>query len=1003
MSAAQATPDNIAPPTVTSPSRFPFLDLRWEDFEQLCRDIALATGYTDVYPHGKPGQKQDGIDFYGLDRHGQRISWQCKRVSRFVASDLRSAIRDFAEGPEAEKHEVFVVCIACEGNDRSLKGELATHREQHPFKIELWDSGLLTNKMRGLSDLVQRYFGDGWAKRFIAPSIPVLQRLDAKVFSLGPVKARGLTSKVEEAERLSETSPTDAVRLYEEIEGELRELSPRHADRFREKRASALVDAVGPEAGHDAFMELAVRDLFDRAKPELSPDVALGLGKLRDLVGPARRARGEALFHFRWTHEDPEALSDLAECFDALQPDDEYAPHIAVLMAEVAIASRRPHFVKERELQIRQAAHGAEAELALRLRVALAGVAADEAVAWPDLIADAQSLPREETFICMRAARWSAWNGEVKQAEAFYQQAIEHGANAGASLDLDVKNALRSLLFLYGPPERYDDFVEAHQLMLALDGSASFIPLGAQTARHSYQNLATGNLPEAHLWTRFRVLEGVRSGCLSDEIDAHSALARIYLESDEPLDALEEAVLGGNEELTKEATSRIDTWPEFLPALVSAAAPWVRLAALVAVEQLGDLAPPAMATDLAHELIGDVLANPEDSATTRPLYEALSAVILEATDEDVEALMPALRQAVAREPEGFRWTDPGVVTAATLLYRFRPRWREHAAEILAERLIGPRTSDWWEGIRECGAETEPLAEAIERTVVRTGVNLDEALAELGHLSESTRAYWSERLNHVAAHLTGPLRSQVLGDDFGVPGQFLAEQTAETTSRYVTNLVAIANNPRVLAVNRGGALLAAGNVVDMLPMDQCAGLFEAAWPLVEPDVELSDHDRLDSGTDHALSRVRIRTGGATRLRLGAAWFLGRCAANAEQRAIAITLAEDWLYSEAESLQQQAARMLSQPNLAGHRIRAARLAKHPNPMVRWMAPFMPDVVEAPDVQLARELATDPSRNVRLSVVDVLHSFDPEARQQLASILAEDRSAIVRHALAVTEQAD
>ena len=996
MSAAQDLPEIGPPPVVTFPSVLPFEKLDWEPFELLCLEIALAAGYMDVRRYGRRGQKQDGIDFHGRDSNGQRTAWQCKCVSSFGAAELRSAVLDFANGPRGRRYATFVICIACEGNDRNLDGELAILRKRYEFGIELWESTWLTHELNDLPNLVYRYFGEVWAKGFNAPSVPNDRRLNADALLFGPIEAEGLSSMVEEAERVKESSPADAVRLYGEIEGKLRERFPRHADRFREKRAFALIDAVGPEAGHDEFMQLAVQDLFDRGKPELSPEVSRGLAKLRDQVDPVRRSRGEALFHFRWTHEDPEAISDLADCFGALPFDDQYAPHIAVLLAEVAVATRDHRIVNDRRPRIQQTTELADGDLALRLRVALADV--DEAESWLSLIAEAQEQrfrPREATFVCMRAARWSVWNGDSKRAESLYRQAMRFGADAG--LDLDVKNALRSLLSLYGPTDRYDDFVEAHQLMLAIDGSDSFIPLDSQTARYSYQNLATEELPEAHLLSRYRVLEGVRSGCFSVEIEAHAVLARVYLESDEPMDALKHAVLGGDQELTKRAATRIDKWPESLSSMVDTAAPWVLQAALLAVEQLGDLAPPQVATTLAQHLTRKILADHDDPETTRPLYEALSAVVLEATDDDIEELMPLMNQAVAREPEEFRWTDPGVVAVAVGLYRFRPRWREQAAEILAERLIGPKISDWWKGLRECGAEIETLAVAIERTAARTGVNLDEALAELGYLSESTRTFWSDRLSYVEAHLAGPLKSQTLGDDFGVPRQFLEEQTPETTSRYVTNLVAIAKSPRVVAVNRGGALLAGGNVVDMLPLDLRTRLFEEARPLVEPNVELSDHDRHSSDTDHALSRVRIRTSGATRLRLGAAWFLGRSAANAEQRAIAIALAKEWLLSDMQRLQQQAALLLSQPNLTGHGVHAAQLAKHPNAMVRRMAPFMPDLVEVPDAQLARDLATDPSRNVRLTVIDVLPSFEPEARQELLSILAEDWSALVRHSAA------
>lgn len=996
MSVAQGSAGDVPPPTATSESVLPFGFIGSEPFERLCQDIAKKIGYTAVYRFGKKGQKQDGIDFHGVDREGSPIAWQCKCVSTFAGDDLRTAVRKFAEGPRAEAYATFVVCIACEGNDRSLQLELPSIREQHEFRIELWDSPWLTDQLVDLRNLVQRYFGPHWRDKFIAPYRADSRHLDAKALLYGPVEANGLTSKVEEAERLAESSPAEAVELYAEIEQELREHSPRHADRFHEKRAFALIDAVGPEVGHDEFMRLAMRDLFGRAEPELSPEVARGLSKLGDQVDPLRRARGQALFHFRWTHEDPEDLSDLADCFDALPFDDEYAPHIAVLLTEVAVATGDHQIVNDRRLQLQQTADHADGDLALRLRAALAD--SHEGGSWLNLIADAEGprvRPREAAFISMRAARWYAWNGDDERAESLYRQAMRFASDA--RLDLDVKNALRSLLSFYGSLERYDDFVEAHQLMLAVDGSDSFLPQSAQTARYSYKYLATGNLPEAHLSARFRALEGVRSGCLSDEIEAHSVLARVYLESGEPNDALEHALLGGDPELTKKAASQIDDWPEFLDAMVGAAAPWVRLAALHALEHLGDLAPPQVATRLVHELIRDILADPDDASVTRALYEALSAVVLEATDEDINELMPVMRQAVVREPGGYRWTDPGVVTVTTLLYRFRAKWRAQASEILAERLIGARTNDWWEVTSECGPETEALVEAIERVADRTSVNLDEALANLNHLSESTRVFWLKRLEYVAEHPVGPLKTQKIGDDFEVPRPFLEEQNVEAIVQYVNKLVALANSLHVHAVNRAGALRVGGNVVDMLPEEQRRSLFKAVQPLVGPDVELSEHERNDADTDHLLSRIRISMGGADGLRLAAGWFLARAAATDEQRAIVISLAKEWLWSAEQQFQNRGAVLLSQQNLAGHGIHGVELAKHPNSMARWMAPFMPDVVEVPDIRLALELATDPSRSVRLSVIDVLPSFDPEARQQLLSIFAEDKSAIARHAAA------
>lgn len=996
MSAAQDPSDNVSPPTVTSRSVPPFLDLHWDDFEQLCRDIALTSGCRDVRRHGKPGQKQDGIDFHGVDLEDERIAWQCKRVGKFGASELRRAVGDFAEGPTARQYASFVICIACEGNDRNLQDELTSLRELHQFKIELWDSPFLTTKLVRLPDLLQRYFGEHWTERLIASAATARVRLNADALLLGPVEAYGLTSKAEQADRLLESSPADAVRLYGETERKLRERFPRHADRFLEKRAFALIDAVGAEAGHDEFMRLAVRDLFDRAGHRLSPEVERGLDTLRDQLDPVRRARAEALFEFRWTHEHPESLCDLAGCFDALPSDDQYAAHIAVLLTEVAVATRSHRVVNDRRPRLEQTAERADGDLALRLRLALAD--ASDADSWLSLIADAQAhrfRPREATFICMRAARWSAWSGDGERAESLYRQAMTHGAEAG--LDLDVKNALRSLLSLNGLFDRYEDFDEAHRLMLTLDGKDSFIPLSTQTARYSYQDLATGDLVEAHLLTRYRVLEGVRSGCLSEELEARGVLARIYLASDEPIDAIEQAVLGGHQELTEEAASRIDNWPEFLDALVDTSAPWARPTALLALAHLGDRCTPSMATRLAEGLIREICAEPEDLLLGQWLYEGLGAVVLEATEQDLEKLIPVMTQAASREPQEYSLTDPGVVTVALLLYRFRPQSRGQAAKVLAERLIGARTRDWWRAIRECGPETETLIKAIESVAARTGVNLDVALAKLEHLSESTRAHWSERMKYVAEHPTGPMRSQTIGDDYEVAKPFLEGQTTEAVTEYVNKLVAMANSSHVHAANRDGALRAGGNVVDLLPTDRRISLFEQVRHLVEPDVELSEHEQRYAESDHPLSRVRIGLGGVTGLRLAAGWFLVRSAASREQRAIAISLATDWLRSDEQRFQSHGALLLAQPNLADHLVRSAELAKHTNPAVRRMAPLMPDAKAAPDLDLLRQLATDSSRDVRLSVIDALPSCELDVRRQLLSILAEDPSAIVRRATA------
>ena len=83
---------------------------------------------------------------------------------------------------------------------------------------------------------------------------------------------------------------------------------------------------------------------------------------------------------------------------------------------------------------------GGNTPIGLRIRAAL-GDAGVQGV-WPDLIGEAESLrfpSAEGTYVCLRGARWCAWNGQLDKAEALYRLAMKLGSEAG--LDLDVENA----------------------------------------------------------------------------------------------------------------------------------------------------------------------------------------------------------------------------------------------------------------------------------------------------------------------------------------------------------------------------------------------------------------------------------------------------------------------------------------------------------------------------------------------------------------------------------
>ena len=275
------------------------------------------------------------------------------------------------------------------------------------------------------------------------------RRLDGEALLLGPVQALDLTSDVEEAaQNFASNAFAAAADNYAGIADKLRERFPKYADRFDQLHASALKSAGNTAASHDLLMNLAMRALFERAEPQISPRVKHDLEDLYDEVDEIRRARGGAPIYFGMCHENAWALKRLAECFDGLDLDDEYAPFIAVLLAEAALADRDFQIVLDRRESLQKAGARGDTSIELRVRIALGDAGVDDV--WPDLIKKAEALRfqgAEGTYICLRGARWCAWNGQLDKAESLYRLAMKLGSEMG--LDLDVENALWSLNALY--------------------------------------------------------------------------------------------------------------------------------------------------------------------------------------------------------------------------------------------------------------------------------------------------------------------------------------------------------------------------------------------------------------------------------------------------------------------------------------------------------------------------------------------------------------------------
>ena len=992
----------IRPPTITSPTEFPFHELEWRKFERLCQDIAQGCGFTSVHRRGRPGQAQDGIDFTGVSPEDVPTAFQVRRKEVFTARELEVAVQDYAKGAVADRTDAFVVCMSIEANDRILQDTLAALKQQHQhsFTIEIWDATDLTYVLHDKEALVRKYFGPQWVGYF-DPSSERSRLLDSEALLLGPVQSLGLTEKVEEAGSLTKTSPVKAAKTYQEIANELRERFPAYADRFDLLQAKSLKDAGNSTASHDVLMELAVRDLVERAKPKPSSEVVFAFDELYDDVDETRQARESALRSFVQWHEHPQVLEDLARWFDALGSDDnEYTPVIAMFVAETAVADREFRIVLDRVESLRHAGENGNCQTALRVRLALADAGVEGERVHLIRQAEELQLPKQErAYVLLRAARWSAWEGEVKRAEQLYRMAMKFAADA--DLDLDVEKALWSLTVLY-PIERHEERAETYRSALAIQGSRSYVTINPRTREHAYRHFANRQLPNAHLWSRYRLLESIRSGSLADELESRGLLARLYSESNEPLIALEQGLLGGDHNQVKNLSSQLDAWPDFLADMVGSPAPWVQATALIALEQLGDYAPVPVARELAQDLVEQLQKVSGNMRIAPATIKALQDVVLEATEGTLKRLVPLLGRTAPREIDTFRLTDPGVGIVAARLYRFRPAFRSEAASILAEMAVGRHTNDWNRALDECGDDVSELVAAFEHVAERKGNPLAGPLSDLGHLNPTTRKLWSDRLKFVEQYPLGEYSEQRFPSRYYIAVQFLEEQSNTVVVQYVQKLVAIGGNQHEPIMNRVAALRSAAIAVDLLSTDRQREFFDMVRSLTNPGTEVSELYEYQVSTLHPLSRFRISFGSVTHLQAAALLFLAQSATEQEDRSNVLEMALQWLWTESEDLQQVGADVLTMPHLSSSDIRIVDLVGHSNPWVRGAASAMLSMQQSPDQALLERLTSDANRLVRIRVVYALQEIwkvAPEIAKCISSRLLNDQSSIVR---ALTAQA-
>lgn len=162
------------PPIVTRVQSLPMSELSWENFERLClRIVRLDAELETCRVYGTPGQSQEGIDIYAVERSsGKHRVLQCKRVEQFAPSTLSAAVDLFLSGTWASTARRFTICTTFRLESTKLTGEIEKQREKlraAGIEFEVWDAAELDMLLKDQSEVVDDFFGRTWVQVFCPP------------------------------------------------------------------------------------------------------------------------------------------------------------------------------------------------------------------------------------------------------------------------------------------------------------------------------------------------------------------------------------------------------------------------------------------------------------------------------------------------------------------------------------------------------------------------------------------------------------------------------------------------------------------------------------------------------------------------------------------------------------------------------------------------------------------------------------------------------------------
>ena len=998
------------PLTMTRPTELEFDALTWQNFEKLlCWLVPKLERTQNVHLYGRPGQAQHGVDIVCLPSDGEPTVYQARRYEAFGASDLCTAVEDFADGARPFNAQKFVVVVACRANDTAAMEMLGECQRRHAdFFIELWDRGVLSRLLADHPSIVEQFFGEHTRQAFCGgpasggSADSVILR---DYVMRGPIRHLQLSTLLRQAEDDEVERPQVAAACFGKIATALREADfAGHAHQYRLRQADMLERAGELVDASEIRLSLAW-DLIDSADLWTANVATRQVAKaVEHLPEPMVRSLSAVVNIVAARLGPGPELADIAEAIDALEPGDPHR-HIALLaLAEEALVTDRLDFVRQRasamQTTIDELALDEKAPLvAARLRACIA----DATNEWSQVRLHARThYPADvAALICARHGRHAALDGDVGMAVEKYHEAIRAATDAQNYGDAWAwLYALRSACLL-NDQLASDDIGDVHRIAetIRAHGDLSVVPHG-RTRTQALAKLSSQKPIEAYEAIRRHIRHSTVTASLLEETEAHRMFGQLLASTGRLQLAIRHYVVAGDGEA---AAQLADHWPDqafVLDADISGRPNWQRAAAYETVTAFEDWLQDHDGVQWSAAVLQEVLDDPGTAARFRvsarhAAYDTLAATASHLQAADAERFLERVEVGSESPRAHNLHADDHSVTVLYEIARSHPEMASRAVAAVVKLLLRvPYRSNihWTSGYDVLRQHQHFVREHLTAEARDGDFTSCIVMAAAECVDEPVLDKASHRLEQAIAPPEREPGVRHIGTSLPDDALLIRNLATDDIRSFVAAMMVLAVDAEEPIPNRRDALGAAEACMPELHELQRSDFFEIAMECADGLHDNQGANPVPLGETDPLERYKISFGPRS-LRAAGLRCAAVSAATNEQfnkvkdTALRLLVATDRYTADtaAVAAAQLPARVLEADLDALH--------LRPDYRARWLAAMTWAQLDNADERIGRSLAADPSHLVRGGLASALR--DASIHQALRQRLSEDIRRTVRRA--------